>query len=117
MIRRAAHLLLAAVGIVLWALLALGACALVALAVLGHRIWPQADRGDCWTYALPRWALHGGGLRITISRVGWLRIPRAAWIRLDGVIERAEPVARAHTAREALWGLRTLYFRYRVRRE
>lgn len=115
--RRTVHAALAAIGIALWLLLAAGSCALVALAVLGHRVWPDADRGDCWIYALPRWAIHGGGLRITISRVGWLRIPRAAWIRPDGVIERAEPVQRARTARQSWYGLRTLYFRYRVRRE
>lgn len=117
MIRRVLHAMLAAVGVMLWMVLAAGGLLLVGVAVVGHRVWPDADRGDCWSYALPRWVLHGGALRISIHRVEWLPIPRATWVRPDGVLERAAPVRRARTVREAWYGARTLYFRYRVVRQ
>lgn len=116
MIRRTLHAALAAAGVVLWLALAAGAVLLVGLAVLGHRIWPEAHRGNCWTWALPRWAAGGGDLAIRMVRVGRLPVPHVAWIAPDGVTHETQPVHRAQTGWQAWGGLATLYFRFRVRR-
>lgn len=108
------HLVLALIGVCLWLCLLCGSLLLIGLARLGHWLWPDADMGDCWTYALPRWAKHGGALQISTHRLGPLPIPRATWVRPDGATERAEPVERALTLREAMFGLKVIYFRFRV---
>lgn len=108
---RSAHFVLAMIGFCLWVYLVIGALLLVGLARLGHWIWPEADMGNCWTFALPRWSLEGGELRITMRRVGRLPVPHAAWCRPDGTLEQTEPVKRATRARDA-W--RTIYFRFHV---
>lgn len=116
MTRRALHALMAAAGIVWWVVLAILGLGLAGFAALGHLVWPRADWGNCWTFALAMWVMHGGRLEISIRRVGWLRIPHAAWIRPDGVIEETEPVQRRRDARAAWGGLATLYFRFTIKR-
>jgi hypothetical protein len=111
--RRALHFTLAMVGVVVWLALVLQATLLVALVWLGDRVWPKADMGDCWVFAITQWLRHGGHVRMRVERLGWLPIPRASWARPDGMVERAEPVRRLHTLREAWGGLLTVYFKYR----
>lgn len=119
MLRRAAHFGMAMVGAVLWLVIVVQVSALVALAVLGHKVWPQADRGNCWTHALPRWWIKGGYLAIAFSplRIGPIRIPHAVWVPqtfLAGC-ESTEPLHRQTTAAQAWFGLKTLYFQFYVR--
>ena len=111
---RSVHLAMAMLGAALWVLIAVASLVLVLLAVLGHRLWPSADMGNCWTFALPRWAMHGGELGIRMVKVGALQIPHAAWRRPDGTVEQTEPVERAESASQAWFGLKTIYFRFRV---
>lgn len=106
-------------GAALWLVIAALSAALVWLAVLGAKVWPAADCGNCWTFALPRWAKGGGGLLITLDRlrIGRVPVPHAAWVcGAVADVQETEPAVRRRTARAAWWGLRTLYFRYTVRR-
>lgn len=116
--RRALHFALAMIGAALWLVIAALSAALVWLSVFGAWVWPGAERGNCWTYALPRWIREGGGLLITLDRLrlGRVPVPHAAWVRgaVEDVLE-TEPVRRRNTLRGSLYGLRTLYFRFAVR--
>lgn len=117
-IRRAVHFALNAAGFCLWLpCVMLGYC-VMGLAILGHRVWPAADRGNCWSYALPRLARHGGKLQVEASklRLGPLPIPHAIWVRPDGGTEQTEPIERRRAAASAWWGLATIYFRFRVKK-
>ena len=114
--RRIAHFALNAVGVVFWICAMACFTAVTALAILGHKIWPDADRGNCWTWALPRWWREGGGLYIVPSglwvKVGGLRI----WPVLHAAlvhgeipnIQQTEPIVRRNNI------FSSLYFRYRV---
>lgn len=114
--RQILHFILAILAVPIALLVGFQVYWVVQMARLGDWIWPDADRGDCWTFALPRWAAHGGYLQVSLIPLGWMRIPRAAWQRPDGVVERAEPLERAETPREAWYGLKVLYFRFRILR-
>lgn len=118
MIRRSAHFALNAIGFGLWLPCVLLGYCVMGLAILGHRVWPEADRGNCWSYALPRLAERGGKLQIEASRlsIGPLPIPHAIWIRPDGGAEQTEPCVRRSSAAAAWWGLATIYFRFTVKR-
>ena len=56
--RQLAHFALVMLGTVPW-LVAYWAGALsMLLTVAADRVWPDADRGNCWSHALPKWRGH-----------------------------------------------------------
>lgn len=90
---------------------------IVGLALLADRVWPDADRGNCWSKTLPLWAKTGGYLCFRGSLVARMfgvgRVPHALHVRdLSGVeVTQTEPIKR-YKGLLAAW--RILYFRFRV---
>ena len=116
--RRALHALLVLLSMVpivaAWALLALGLVGMV----WADKLWPTADRGNCWSYAGPRWWRHGGylGMRSAdgVRLAGFGLVPHVMWVMslgTDARIEQTMPVNR-YSGRWLLW--RKLYFRFTV---
>ena len=88
---------------------------------IGHRIDPDLMYGNCWTYALPRFAQHGGYLMVRpavgVKLFRWLSVPHVIWIKrlpADGVeMEMFEPRQR----QAATWlPWRTIWYRGRITR-
>ncbi|MDE2399256.1 MAG: hypothetical protein KGL43_04005 [Burkholderiales bacterium] len=89
------------------------------LVVMAHKVWPDADRGNCWSFATPRWYRGGGHLQIRWSegvRVLGLRIPHVSWVPKlppEGIaVEQSEPVKRERGD----WLPPVFYFRFFVKR-
>ncbi len=115
---RALHavlLLLSMVPILLaWVLLAIGLFGLV----LADKLWPAADRGNCWSFAAPRWWRHGGylGMRSAdgVRLCGFGLVPHVVHVDAFGDgsrISHTLPTNR-YSGRWLLW--RKLYFRFTV---
>ncbi len=55
------------------------------VARLGHWLYPDHDYGNCWSYALPRFACHGGYLLVRpalgVKLLGLFSVPHVAWVR------------------------------------
>lgn len=117
--RRVLHAMLAMLGVVVWLVWCGLFSVMLLLALLAHWIWPTADIGNCWAFALPRWWLRGGYLAIVPSSLwlGPVPILHAALVRAPAPdLIQTTPVTKARTAREAWFGLKSLYFKYRVTR-
>lgn len=89
----------------------------IALALLAHRVWPDANRGTCWSYALPRWWREGGYLAVRpalgVRMFGAGMVPHAIHVRDLGAcqVSQTVPVRRYHGT---LAVLRTWYFAYYI---
>ncbi len=118
--KRALHASIVLAAVLPWAV----AMMLLALALLlvraAHRVWPDADHGNCWSFAGPRWHAEGGYLLVRMAedvRIAGVRvIPHCIWLRslpAGADIEQTVPLKRARSA----WAfLHTPYFRFRVSR-
>jgi len=116
-LRRTLHAVMAVVGFLLWVVWCALFAAIVTLTVLGHRLWPEADRGNCWSFALPRWWTQGGYLAIVPSGLwlGPVPVLHAIWVRGElSEIQATDPCARHESARSSWFGLKTIYFKFRV---
>lgn len=115
---RSAHALLAFTGFLFWAV---GTTALVVttfIAVIGHRLWPDADMGNCWTYALPRFADRGGYLLVRPAdgqKFLGMTVPHVIFVASlpkDGVeLEQFVPLKR-HRSKWFPWY--TVYYKGKV---
>lgn len=115
MMRLALHWLLNAIGIATWCAGMVFLYVTMKLAVLGHRVWPEADRGNCWSFALPRF--HEGGYLVVRwangVRLFGVKFPHAIWMRR--IPEEAEIMQTAPVKRERGRMLpRVFYFRFEV---
>ena len=114
--RHIIHWALNAIGVVTWFVAMSAMWVTIRLSVLGHRLWPEADKGNCWTYALPRWYLHGGYLSIRWAngaRIFGRRIPHVIWLHeipADTPLQQTEPLRRSKGRRLPP----VFYFRFRV---
>lgn len=63
-IRRWLHAILAGIGFVPWVISVTSMTISAMFAIACERVWSEANRGNCWTYALPRWWRRGGYLMI-----------------------------------------------------
>jgi hypothetical protein len=108
------HRLMNVPGVLLFLAIAAQFWLLTEWAKLGHKVWPEADVGSCWTFALARWDWRHDWLCIR-KAPGKAPIPHVALVHgeLGGVTEQTDPVAR-RKGWEAVW--HSLYFKYRVTR-
>ncbi len=97
-----------------WACIALTAW----MAVKAARVWPQADRGNCWQWALAKQHESGGyvfarDVRGATLFLGRIVPPHAGWApSLDGVpVMQTEPRDR-YEGGSLLW--RWMYFRFDI---
>lgn len=88
------------------------------LVLWADALWPEADRGNCWSFAGPRWWHHGGYMAIRpahgVRLAGVGVVPHVLWLReLCGGdhVEQTLPRDRYH-GHWLLW--RKLYFRFDV---
>lgn len=119
--RRAGHLLLVLAAFCPWLVCLLLAYPVIGLLLLAHKVWPDADTGNCWTYAVPRWANEGGYIAIRpaggVRLFRWLRVPHAIWLRnlgSDAELAQTHPTLRV-MARFMPWHV--VYFRFYVSAE
>lgn len=116
--KRWAHMALVVTAALPWAL-AMGLLGVsLWLVVRADRIWPDARRGNCWSYAGSMWHKHGGYIQVRWSdfpEKGSRLVPHGQWVyRLHpGTgIHQTEPLDRRHRLRD-FW--RVIYFDYEVR--
>jgi hypothetical protein len=114
---RILHALLVLAAVPLWAVAMLLLSIALGLVVLADKVWPDANWGNCWSFAGAKWARHGGYLQVRwadFPQPGSRVIPHGQWVyRLhpNTGIQHTEPVRRAHRLRD-VW--KTLYFELRV---
>ena len=113
--QRPVHFLLAALGVVLWFIIVLQIILLIWLARLGAWVWPDADMGNCYTFALASFRYRNGDCLTIHRRSARTPIPHIVLTHgpMGGPTEQTEPVTR-HKGWRAF--LHSLYFRYRVTR-
>lgn len=76
--------------------------AALGLALLANRVWPEADRGNCWTFALVKWWREGGYIAARpapgVRFIGMGMVPHVLWVRhISGCeLQQAVPVKRYH---------------------
>jgi len=77
LVRRSAHAVLAIAGSAPWLIAYWAGAVAMLFAIVADRVHPDADRGNCWGYALPRWRKHGGmlGLAFVEDSRFMLRFP------------------------------------------
>ena len=117
--RKLVHIVLASVGFVFWCAAMWLMAFTTWIAVLADKVLPDATHGNCWTYALPRWYLHGGYLLVRNADgqrfLGFLPVPHVAWVSHLGdasLLEQFDPVRRQHS----FWmPWHTIYYRGRVK--
>ena len=103
--RKTLHFILNAIGFVFWVILMVALAITTWIAVLGDKVWPNADMGSCWTYSLPRLVKRGGYLLIRPADgqmfFGFLPVLHAAWVKVLGKseLEYFHPVHR----RSSVW--------------
>jgi len=121
MLRVCVHFTLNAIGVTLWLLSMALMWGVLRLSIIGRWIWPEADHGNCWTYALPRWHREGGYLAVCITPLRWrgvqLRVPHAIWVPgslLDVPLHQTLPVKKQSGLLASWFGLKTIYFKYSV---
>jgi hypothetical protein len=114
------HVLLAAVGFGTWCAAMWLMAATTALAVLGDKVLPNATHGNCWTFALPRWHIHGGYLLVRNADgqrfLGFLPVPHVAWVKHLGneaLLEQFDPITRHYS-----WWMPwfTIYYAGRIKK-
>lgn len=116
--KRFLHALLVIVGNV--PLLGAYLCILFAMwiYVLADKLWPDATRGNCWSFALAQAWKRGGHVPIRPVREAKMAFGlgmalHAAWTpRLHGQVEQTEPVER-YKGPSLLW--RWMYFPFSAR--
>jgi hypothetical protein len=89
MIRRALHLFFVLLGFMPWAI---AMCLMVlstGCAMLAARALPHAREGNCWSYALDKWARHGGYLLVRAADgqrfLGRFPVPHVEWVKHNDV--------------------------------
>ena len=114
--RKALHAIVCRIGVIPWSVGMACMTVTVWMSLLADLIWPNADRGNCWTFAMPRWRQRGGYLAIRPSPRPFQFIPHCIWVwSLEGcTLEQTIPKKRARSAWQA-W--RSVYFNYRVTSE
>ena len=117
-IQRLLHFTLNCISVPIWLIFALSLYVLVHIAKLGEILYPDSRYGNCWTYALPKWKFSRGYPKLVVStrRVGFLKIPHASLLHADGKIEETEPVLRFTSTLDSWFGLKTLYFKFYVKK-
>lgn len=111
------HFLLNAIGIIPWLLGVFMFFITTNIAILGHKLLPDADKGNCWSFALPRWYLSGGYLVIRWSKsrekIFGMRIPHVIWVS-DGIqnTELQQTIPLNLTTKKILPPV--FYFKYKV---
>lgn len=76
------------------------------MARLGDRISPGLMYGNCWSYALPKFARHGGYLLVRPARgirlLKMFSVPHVIWVKrlpCEGVeLEMFQPIDRDHSS-------------------
>jgi hypothetical protein len=114
-VKRTLHALLVVLSAIPWAIGCITFACAWCLVILADRVWPDADRGNCWSYAGARWRKYGGYLLIRPAD-GLPLIPHAVWvpnIPPGLVVRQTLPVSRVRRWWQA-W--QTVYFRFRVLR-
>ena len=84
MIRTIAHAICVWLGFLLWAPAMALIAATAGLAILADRARPHARDGNCWSYALQKYAKHGGYLLVRAADgqqfLGLFQVPHVAWV-------------------------------------
>ena len=116
--RQLAHFALVMLGILPWALAYWAGALAMWIAVLGDRVWPEADRGNCFSHALPLWVRGRGALVLTFVEdarfLRWFPVLHAAVLPAfprGNAYEMTQPLHRK-TTRWFPWF--TFYFRFRI---
>src|SRR5574337_685941 len=83
-LRRAIYIFLLIFGIPFWVVAVTLLTFVAWLCVVGYELWPDADYGNCWTYALRMYAVYGGYvcIRNAHGRVKFLKVfpvPHIIW--------------------------------------
>lgn len=119
--RQSLHFVLSMLAFVPWACGNIFYLLAAAFVLTAHKAKPHSKYGNCWTYALPRWLLHGGYLAIRpadgVRLLRLLIIPHALWVRQtpgDGKLKHFAPDKRRES-RFLPWYV--LYFRGHVKTE
>lgn len=119
--KRHLHAALVLLAVPVWAVAMLLLALCLLLVVLADRVWPEAYRGNCWSYVGPKWKRFGGYLQIRMADFpkvfGRRIIPHVQWVHAlhpDTRLHQTEPVHRHKRLRDA-W--RTAYFEFRVDHE
>jgi len=90
------------------------------IVLLADKVWPEADAGNCWSFAGPKWLRGGGYLAVrTVPSARFLMlfpVLHAVWLKdmpAGADLEMTRPIHR-HRAAWIPW--RTFYFKFRVAR-
>lgn len=119
-LRNVCHGTLAVLGGFVWLVVYFLTLLMIALSWLGDRLIPGSDMGNCYSYALPRWAQYRGALVLTfvedVRLLGILPVVHATWAP-RGVhnlteTETTVPVRRRST-QWVPWYV--FYFKFKVR--
>jgi hypothetical protein len=101
MIHKTAHFALVTAGFGAWAVAMACMTVATAFAVWADKVMPNSTKGNCWSFALPRWWRQGGYLLVRAADgqalLKKLPVPHVAWIKHLGEDSRLEffmPVAR-----------------------
>ena len=120
LLRASIHAALVLLAVVPWIVGLLGFGAALLLVLAADWVWPDANRGNCWSFVGPRWVKHGGYIVVRpadgVRVLGRFWVPHAFWmpkIGMDNVILQTHPATRSRS-KWLPW--RTLYFEFRVRK-
>jgi hypothetical protein len=84
-IRSVIHAMLVILGFIPWAIAITLMAVTTGLALLADRARPHARAGNCWSYALQKWAKHDGYLIVRAADgqrfLGLFPVPHVAWVR------------------------------------
>lgn len=114
--RRALHALLVILAGPWWLLACLAFGVSVLLVLAADKLIPDADRGNCWSYVMPRFLKHGGYVCVRAARgarILGLPIPHAIWLKQmphGADLEQTIPTERKRSP--PAWEV--FYFKYRV---
>jgi hypothetical protein len=116
--RRALHALLVILAGPWWLIACLTFGVSVLLVLAADKLIPDADRGNCWSYVMPRFLKHGGYVCIRAARGGvrmlGLPVPHAIWLKHmphGADIEQTVPVERKKSRGLALF---SFFFKFKV---
>lgn len=90
------------------------------LVVLADWLWPDANYGNCWSFAVPRWWRSGGSLQMReaddVKFFGRrARVPHVNWVHrmpADVGVHRTEPIERYRGSWLILRNF--FYFKFRI---
>ena len=116
--RQAAHAILAMIGVLTWLVAYFFGALSVWLAHLGDWVWPEADMGNCWSYALPRWnAKRGALVLVFVEDARFMKVfpvVHCIWMPKGpghAPFEMTQPVERRKSQWFPWWAF---YFKFRV---